>query len=195
MAAFLEWRCHITLTTRSSPQSVISVCQQSRRGRVPLTCWPLCGIDLCSGNRILVLHDSDSTQTLKTFSVLSDWLGACVRVHHASKAVLICAQCMPAYVWCCQEACDFGAASQSRRGAVSMADLCSWHSAKAETPTHVKWHSTNFFPMQPRYNRRGERPTHLIAPQNEIPRRLCNSQMYRLYFNAIHCILSSLFCA
>lgn len=29
----------------------------------------------CSGNRILVLHDSDSSQTLKTFPVLNDWLG------------------------------------------------------------------------------------------------------------------------
>ena len=88
-----------------------------------------------------------------------------------------------------------GQRSQSRRGAVSAADLCSWHSAQAETPTHVKCHSTNFFPMQPRYNRRGERQTHLIAPQNEIPRRLCNSQICRLYFNEIHSILSLLFCA
>lgn len=29
----------------------------------------------CSGNRILVMHDSDSSQTLKTFPVLNDWLG------------------------------------------------------------------------------------------------------------------------
>lgn len=28
----------------------------------------------CSGNRILVLHDSDSSQTLRTFSVSNDWL-------------------------------------------------------------------------------------------------------------------------
>lgn len=28
----------------------------------------------CSGNRILVLHDSDSSQTLKSFPVLHDWL-------------------------------------------------------------------------------------------------------------------------
>lgn len=92
----------------------------------------------------------------------------------------------------CQEACVLGAASQSRRGAVSMADLCSRHSAQAETPTHVKCHSTNLFPMQPRYNRRDQRQTHLISPQNEIPRRLSNSQIYRLYLNEIHSFLSLL---
>lgn len=76
-----------------------------------------------------------------------------------------------------------------------MADVCSWRSAQAETPTHVKCHSTNFFSMQRRYNRRGERQTHLIAPQNEILRRFCNSQIYRLYFNGIQSILSLLLCA
>lgn len=79
----------------------------------------------------------------------------------------------------------FGAASQSRRGAVTMADLCSQNSAQTETPTHVKCHSTNLFPMQPRYNCRGERQTHLIAPQNEFTRRLCNLQIHRLYFYKI----------
>lgn len=74
MAAYLEWRCHITLTTRSSPQNIISVSQQSQGSQFisphDLSVWLIC----CNGNRILGLHGSDSNQTQKSFSVLNDWL-------------------------------------------------------------------------------------------------------------------------
>lgn len=73
MAAYLEWRCYITLTTRSSPQSIISLHQQSWGQRSPHIML-LVELIHCSGNRTLVLRDSDRNQTLKAFSVSPDWL-------------------------------------------------------------------------------------------------------------------------
>lgn len=88
------------------------------------------------------------------------------------------------YAQCCREAADcqearvFRPAALSRRGAVSTADPCSWHSAQAEMPTHVKCHIANLLPVQARYNCGGKTQTQLIAPQNEVFGRLCNSQIY-----------------
>lgn len=97
--------------------------------------------------------------------------------------------------WCLSRGLCFPGSEVSQGEELSTWLICAaGNSAQAETPTHVKCHSTNFFPMQPRYHRRGERQTHLIAPQNEIPGRLCNSQICRIYFNGILSILSLLFC-
>lgn len=74
MAAYLEWRCHITLTTRSSPQSIISVHNKARGQSSPHLVTSLWNWSVVVEIGFLVLHDSDSSQTLKTFSVLNDWL-------------------------------------------------------------------------------------------------------------------------
>lgn len=62
MAAYLELRCHITLTTGASPRSIISVHRQSQGSEfIPphdLSVELIC----CGGNGILVLHDSDSSE-------------------------------------------------------------------------------------------------------------------------------------
>lgn len=115
------------------------------------------------------------------------WMNPCA----CSWLPTVLAPCTRTYVRFCEEAdgcrgaCVFRAASRSRRGAVSLADLCRLHSAQTETPTHVKCHSTNLFPMQPRYNCRGTRQTHLTAPQKAFT----NVQIYWLYFNEIWGIL------
>lgn len=178
MAAYLEWRCHITLTTRSSPQSIISVRQQSQGSEFISPCDPSVELICCSGNWILVVHDSDSSQTLKTFSALNDWLDdswhrtqqynitvtkelkkitiifcrvsqVCLHVDLCALSYIKCtvhacvcvwvSLCAGLYVQCCQEAgvcqeaCVLGAASQSKRGAVSLSDRCSRRPAQAET--------------------------------------------------------------
>lgn len=133
MAAYLEWRCHITLTTRSSPRSIISV-RNKARGRssphlvTPLWNWSVvveigfwcCMIQTAArhwGHFLSRMIDSmtpDNRTQQYGFMVTKEprqnevnFLSRLRAWQHVCirvpEAVFTCAGCIRVYVRCCQE--------------------------------------------------------------------------------------------